>query len=97
MERPVANSGVLPEIVAMQGGRRQEVLMLMSEPGALTAVFPISWVRDQFPALHNQPRTVFFDKGAGAQIPQGVLDAVEDHLLRRNVQRGSRLPRIRRS
>ena len=93
----MANSGVLPEIVAIQGERRQEVLMLTSEPGALTAVFPISWVRDQFPALHNQPRTVFFDKVAGAQIPQGVLDAVEDHLLRRNVQRGSRLPRIRRS
>ena len=75
----MANSGVLPEIVAIQGERRQEVLMLTSEPGALTAVFPISWVRDQFSALHNQPRTVFFDKGAGAQIPQGVLDAVEDH------------------
>lgn len=31
---------------------------------------------------------MFFDNAAGAQIPQKVFDAVNDHLLKRNVQRG---------
>ena len=31
---------------------------------------------------------VFFDNAAGAQVPARVLDAVTDHLLSRNVQRG---------
>jgi selenocysteine lyase/cysteine desulfurase len=31
---------------------------------------------------------VFFDNAAGAQIPQGVLDAVTSHLVNCNVQRG---------
>src|SRR6185503_11542151 len=31
---------------------------------------------------------VFFDNGAGAQVADTVLDAVTDHLLIRNVQRG---------
>jgi cysteine desulfurase family protein (TIGR01976 family) len=50
--------------------------------------FPISWVRQSFPALHSSDNFVFFDNGAGAQAPQIVLDAVQDHLLSRNVQRG---------
>lgn len=33
---------------------------------------------------------MFFDNAAGAQIPQKVLDAINDHLLTRNVQRGGR-------
>src|SRR5207237_7527599 len=63
--------------------------MLATKPDA-TTTFPISWVREQFPALQAEPRTVFFDNGAGAQVPQRVLDAVHDLLLRRNVQRGGR-------
>ncbi len=55
--------------------------------------FPISWVRQSFPALHNRDNFVFFDNGAGAQVPQTVLDAVHDHLLSRNVQRGGRYRR----
>lgn len=54
--------------------------------------FPISWVRQSFPAL-NSDNFVFFDNGAGAQVPQNVMDAVQDHLLSRNVQRGGRYRR----
>ena len=52
------------------------------------AEFPISSVRAAFPALRNG--TIFFDNAAGAQAPQSVLNAVADHLLHRNVQRGGR-------
>src|SRR5437870_10897854 len=55
--------------------------------------FPIDWVRDSFPALHTGDSFVFFDNGAGAQVPQIVLDAVQNHLLTRNVQRGGRYGR----
>src|SRR5205814_5237464 len=46
-----------------------------------------------FPALDEAPAFIFFDNGAGAQIPQGVFDAINGHLLHRNVQRGGRYPR----
>ncbi|HZQ67671.1 MAG TPA: cysteine desulfurase-like protein [Terriglobales bacterium] len=52
--------------------------------------FPIQWVRESFPALNNGENFIFFDNGAGAQVPQVVLDAVRDHLVLRNVQRGGR-------
>src|ERR1700674_302519 len=55
----------------------------------LTSEFPIAWVRSQFPAL-NADDFIFFDNAAGAQAPQNVLDAVREHLLKRNVQRGGR-------
>src|SRR5438445_764885 len=50
--------------------------------------FPVDHVRAAFPAL--QDGFIFFDNAAGAQSPQAVLDAVADHLLHRNVQRGGR-------
>jgi cysteine desulfurase family protein (TIGR01976 family) len=50
--------------------------------------FPIGGVRGQFPALNRNGASVFFDNAAGAQIPQRVFDAVNQHLLMRNVQRG---------
>lgn len=50
--------------------------------------FPVEQVRAAFPALRED--FVFFDNAAGAQSPQIVLDAVADHLLHRNVQRGGR-------
>ena len=50
--------------------------------------FPIEHVRSQFPALNRHGASVFFDNAAGAQIPQHVFDAVNEHLLTRNVQRG---------
>src|SRR6266851_3727851 len=50
--------------------------------------FPVDDVRRRFPALELAGRFVFFDNAAGAQIPATVLEAVTDHLLARNVQRG---------
>ena len=55
--------------------------------------FPISWVRQSFPALNNGENFVFFDNGAGAQIPLRVLEAVQHHLVSHNVQRGGRYPK----
>src|SRR5258708_2321007 len=52
------------------------------------AEFPIDHVRAKFPALHDD--FIFFDNAAGAQSPRSVLDAVANHLLHRNVQRGGR-------
>src|SRR5260370_10599297 len=52
--------------------------------------FPINSIRRQFPALDSGDNFIFFDNGAGAQIPQSVLDAVCHHLVFRNVQRGVR-------
>jgi cysteine desulfurase family protein (TIGR01976 family) len=51
--------------------------------------FPLDFIRGSFPALADDSR-IFFDNGAGAQVPQSVVDAVSDHLLRRNVQRAGR-------
>src|SRR5215475_8373966 len=50
--------------------------------------FPVEQVRAAFPALKED--FIFFDNAAGAQSPQTVLDAVANHLLHRNVQRGGR-------
>ena len=55
--------------------------------------FPSDQIRSRFPALHEEPRLIFFDNGAGAQVPEGVFDAIHDHLLHRNVQRGGRYNR----
>jgi cysteine desulfurase family protein (TIGR01976 family) len=52
--------------------------------------FPVESIRSSFPALHRKPAFIFFDNAAGAQVPQIVLDAVNQHLVERNVQRGGR-------
>ena len=52
------------------------------------AEFPVEQVRAAFPALQDD--FIFFDNAAGAQSPKTVLDAVANHLLHRNVQRGGR-------
>src|ERR1043166_9289388 len=57
--------------------------------------FPIDQVRAAFPALQslavqNKESFTFFDNAAGAQSPTTVLNAVANHLLHRNVQRGGR-------
>jgi len=59
----------------------------------VSSAFPIDWVRQQFPALNTGDNFVFFDNGAGAQVPQAVLDAVQQHLVHHNVQRGGRYGR----
>lgn len=58
----------------------------------LTNGFPASALRARFPALQRAGGFIFFDNAAGAQVPQGVLDAVNEHLLAHNVQRGGRYP-----
>jgi cysteine desulfurase family protein (TIGR01976 family) len=55
--------------------------------------FPVDQVRAAFPALQDD--FIFFDNAAGAQSPNTVLNAVADHLLRRNVQRGGRYKQSR--
>src|SRR5579864_563764 len=52
--------------------------------------FHVECIRAMFPALHRDPSFIFFDNAAGAQVPQIVLDAVNEHLVERNVQRGGR-------
>jgi cysteine desulfurase family protein (TIGR01976 family) len=52
--------------------------------------FPAEALREQFPALRHAGSSIFFDNAAGAQVPQGVLDAVSHHLVDHNVQRGGR-------
>jgi cysteine desulfurase family protein (TIGR01976 family) len=54
----------------------------------IMAEFPIAQVRAAFPALQDE--FIFFDNAAGAQSPRTVLNAVSNHLLHRNVQRGGR-------
>jgi len=54
------------------------------------SAFPVESIRALFPALHRDPSFIFFDNAAGAQVPQIVLDAVNQHLVERNVQRGGR-------
>ena len=54
--------------------------------------FPVERLRAEFPALQRAGAGVFFDNAAGAQVPQAVFDAINEHLLERNVQRGGRYP-----
>lgn len=64
--------------------------MANQQLAAPRAVFPSDRVRSLFPALNQEPRFIFFDNAAGAQIPQVVFDAINGHLLHCNVQRGGR-------
>ncbi len=52
--------------------------------------FPSDRIRSLFPALNQKPGFIFFDNAAGAQIPHVVFEAINAHLLHRNVQRGGR-------
>ena len=55
--------------------------------------FPVEMLRRRFPALRAAGSSVFFDNAAGAQVPDGVIDAVRRHLIEHNVQRGGRYHR----
>ncbi|TGR00744.1 cysteine desulfurase-like protein [Mesorhizobium sp. M4B.F.Ca.ET.190.01.1.1] len=57
------------------------------------ASFPVEKIRAMFPALSQAGEFIFMDNAAGAQIPQSVLDAVTNHLVGHNVQRGGRYGR----
>jgi cysteine desulfurase family protein (TIGR01976 family) len=65
-------------------------MFAQSQAQVAESVFPIRDVRFAFPALARSAPFVFFDNAAGAQAPQMVIDAVVQHLLDRNVQRGGR-------
>jgi cysteine desulfurase family protein (TIGR01976 family) len=48
-------------------------------------------IRRQFPALHeffNGRPAIFFDNPGGTQVPQRVVDAMVDYLIRRNANTG---------
>lgn len=55
--------------------------------------FPVAALRQRFPALRSAGSSVFFDNAAGAQVPDGVIEAVRRHLIEHNVQRGGRYQR----
>jgi cysteine desulfurase family protein (TIGR01976 family) len=55
--------------------------------------FPVEKIRAMFPALRQAGDFVFMDNAAGAQIPDSVLEAVTNHLVSHNVQRGGRYGR----
>ena len=55
--------------------------------------FPVEMLRRRFPALRSAGSSVFFDNAAGAQVPDGVIEAVRRHLIEHNVQRGGRYHR----
>jgi cysteine desulfurase family protein (TIGR01976 family) len=59
--------------------------------------FPIEAVRAQFPSLRadRAGSFIFLDNAGGAQVPQSVIDAVNEHLLEHNVQRGGRYGKSR--
>ena len=60
---------------------------------ANAVTFPVDTIRAMFPALQRAGDFIFMDNAAGAQIPQSVLDAVTNHLVSHNVQRGGRYGR----
>lgn len=49
--------------------------------------FPVDEIRAMFPALRKADDFIFLDNAGGAQVPQGVVDAVASHLVDYNVQR----------
>lgn len=59
----------------------------------VSSAFPVDTIRAMFPALQQAGDFIFMDNAAGAQIPQTVLDAVTNHLVAHNVQRGGRYGR----
>lgn len=62
----------------------------MSSPQAtnVNAVLPnLKWIREQFPALNLEvdgKRAIYFDGPGGTQVPQRVIDAISDYLVRSN-------------
>src|SRR5688572_11548508 len=63
---------------------------------ATTSSSVLEGVRVRFPALREAgDGEIFFDNAAGAQVPDEVVDAMREHLVARNVQRGGRYPRSR--
>jgi cysteine desulfurase family protein (TIGR01976 family) len=61
-----------------------------------TPPFPVEESRARFPALREAGDSeVFFDNAAGAQVPDDVIEAVREHMIRRSVNRGADYARSR--
>ena len=59
----------------------------MSTPSSLQSTFDIAWIREHFPAFNrvvNGYPAAFFDGPGGTQVPQRVIDAISDYLIRCN-------------
>ena len=60
----------------------------------------IAWVRAQFPALAQEVNghpAIFFDGPGGTQVPQRVIDAMSDYLVRSNANNHGAFATSRRS
>ena len=60
---------------------------MKSTTTAAQTSFDIQWVREQFPAFRreiNGYRAAFLDGPGGTQVPQRVIDAITDYLVRCN-------------
>jgi cysteine desulfurase family protein (TIGR01976 family) len=65
--------------------------MPIAEPTAPSIALDLTWVRSQFPALSqrvNGHPAVFLDGPGGTQVPQRVIDAVNDYLSQNNANSG---------
>lgn len=74
---------------------KSQTVLSTEDPGSRSSQFPVERIRALFPALNQKPEFTFFDNAAGAQVPQVVFDAVNNHLLDCNVQRGGRYAKSR--
>ncbi|HET7206407.1 MAG TPA: cysteine desulfurase-like protein [Terriglobales bacterium] len=66
----------------------------------VTTQFDIAWVRAQFPALAqtvNGYPAAFLDGPGGTQVPQRVIDAIEDYLKHSNANTGGAYATSRRT
>lgn len=60
---------------------------------AAPSTFPLSWCRQQFPALSleiDSRPAVYFDGPAGSQVPERVIDAISNYLRTKNANHGGR-------
>jgi cysteine desulfurase family protein (TIGR01976 family) len=66
----------------------------------VTTRFPVSWCREQFPALarpFDGREAAYLDGPAGSQVPQSVIDAVSRYLAETNANHGGRFTTSRES
>jgi selenocysteine lyase/cysteine desulfurase len=67
---------------------------------AVTAALDVQWVRSQFPSLNqtiNGHPAAFLDGPGGTQVPQRVIDAIDDYLRRDNANTGGAYATSRRT
>jgi len=72
----------------------------MSTTPAVQTSFDIHWVRDQFPSFRrkiNGYPAAFLDGPGGTQVPQCVIDAISDYLVRCNANTHGQYPTSRES